>query len=278
MLKTSARSSRSDATVPPKPHLQLTRPRNPRQLSQEFRPFRRPSCKGLHMTLPQMNRSRATALLFAFVILGGVRVPVGQELQIGIIDFYGLNRVSAAQVREALTFKERDTLSLTGGDRPAFLAESEDRLSKLPGVVRARTNIVCCDQGRVIVFVGIQEDGAAVMRFRAEPRDTARLAADIVQAGDEFSNALMAAVQRGDERRKRNFRDTHSLTTPPCAPSRSVSSATLPVTGRKCVACCVTRPTLGTALSRASSGLRRREAGGSRRSRVWDERSVRGRP
>ena len=150
------------------------------------------------MTLPQMNRSRATALLFASVILGGVRMPVGQELQIGIIDFYGLNRVSAAQVREALTFKEGDTLSLTGGDRPAFLAESEDRLSKLPGVVRAQTNIVCCDQGRVIVFVGIQEDGAAVMRFRAEPRDTARLAADIVQAGDEFSNALMAAVQRGD--------------------------------------------------------------------------------
>jgi tetratricopeptide (TPR) repeat protein len=129
---------------------------------------------------------------------GGEGEIVCQELQIGIIDFYGLNRVSAAQVRQALTFRKGDTISLVDDERPAFLVESENRLSMLSGVTRARANIVCCDQGRAIVYIGIEERGAAVMRFRAVPRGTARLAADIVQAGDEFSKALMLAAQSGD--------------------------------------------------------------------------------
>jgi hypothetical protein len=97
-----------------------------------------------------------------------------------------------------LTFKEGDTISLGAGGRPASLVESEGRLSKLPGVQRAQANVVCCDRGRAIVFVGIEEDGATVLRFRAEPRGTARLAADAVRAGDEFWKAFIAAVQRGD--------------------------------------------------------------------------------
>jgi hypothetical protein len=147
-----------------------------------------------------MNRTRALALPFAFVTLGSVPHVFGQEFQfqIGIIDFYGLNRVSAAQVRQALVFKEGDIISWVDGDRPAVLVESENRLSTLPGVARARATISCCDQGQVIIFVGIQEEGAAVMRFRAAPQGTARLAADVVKAGDEFSKAALAAVLRGD--------------------------------------------------------------------------------
>ena len=117
-----------------------------------------------------MNGSRATALLFVLVILGCEREPVGQGLQIGIIDFYGLNRVSATLVRQALTFKEGDTISLADGEHPAFLAESENRLSMLPGVIRARMNITCCDQGRVLVYVGIEERGAVVTRYRGAQR------------------------------------------------------------------------------------------------------------
>ena len=68
----------------------------------------------------------------------------------------------------------------------------------MPGVVRARTNLVCCDNGRVIVYVGIEERGAPTMRLRGEPAGNARLAADLIAAGDEFSNAFMLAIQRGD--------------------------------------------------------------------------------
>src|SRR2546421_5228447 len=91
-----------------------------------------------------MNRPRTTALFLVLVILGAVRQLAGQELQIGIIDFYGLSRVSEKEARRALTFKEGDIISLAGDDRPAVLAESERRLSRLSGVTHAQTNLVCC--------------------------------------------------------------------------------------------------------------------------------------
>jgi hypothetical protein len=145
-----------------------------------------------------MNRRRKTALFLALVILGAVDQLIGQELQIGIIDFYGLGRVSEREARQALTFKEGDTISLVGDDRPAFLAASERQLSTLSGVTRAHTNLVCCDEGRGIVYVGLEEQGRPTTHFRAAPRGSVRLAMDIVQAGNEFSEAFMAAVRRGD--------------------------------------------------------------------------------
>jgi hypothetical protein len=145
-----------------------------------------------------VNRSRTTPLFLALVILGGVRQLTGQELQIRIIDFYGLGRVSESEARQALTFKEGDMISLVGDERPAALAESERRLSTLSGVRRAHTNLVCCDKGRGIVYVGIEEQGRATTHFRAAPRGSVSLAGDIVQAGNEFWQAFLAAVQRGD--------------------------------------------------------------------------------
>jgi hypothetical protein len=143
-------------------------------------------------------------VVFVVSILGTVCEVDGQEFKIGIIELYGLSRVSAGQVREALTFKEGDTILLGDDERPAFLTASEDRLARLPDIARARINVVCCDQGRAIVYVGIEEHGATTMRLRAAPLGTARLAADIVQSGEEFSNALMLAVQRGDSAEDRS--------------------------------------------------------------------------
>src|SRR5688572_2663709 len=135
-----------------------------------------------------------------------------QELQIGIIDFYGLNRVTLAQAREAITFKEGDSLSY-GDDRPLTFTDSECRLLKVPGVIRAHTEVVCCDDGRVIVYVGIQERGAPTMRLRAEQRGKARLADDVVAAGDEFSKTLGVAVLRGEANEDRS--KGHSLLADP---------------------------------------------------------------
>jgi hypothetical protein len=143
-------------------------------------------------------RSARTLVATVVFLLSTVCEVAGQDFQIGIIDLYGLSRVPAGHVRGALTFKEGDTISLGGDERPAFLAVSENRVALLPGVVRARTSIVCCDQGRAIVYVGVEESGATTMQFRAAPPGAARLAPDIVQSGEEFSKALMLAVQQGN--------------------------------------------------------------------------------
>ena len=143
----------------------------------------------------------ATVVVLLLITVCGV---TGQQFQIGIIDLYGLSRVPADEVRGALTFKEGDTVSFGGDERPAFLAASENRVAQLPGVVRARTKLVCCDQGRAIVYVGVEEAGATTMQFRAEPLGAARLAPDIVQSGEEFSKAVALAVQRGDAEEDRS--------------------------------------------------------------------------
>ena len=138
----------------------------------------------------------AVATFVVFIIASLCQVS-GQEFVIGIIDFYGLDQTSRSQAREALTFKEGDTLVRTD-KRAAALTESEDRLAKLPGVTRARINVVCCEQGRIIVYVGVEERGAPTMPFRAAPTGSARLEADIVRSGEDFFTALMRAVERGE--------------------------------------------------------------------------------
>jgi hypothetical protein len=139
----------------------------------------------------------------------------GETIPVGVIDFYGLDGVSADRARAALTFTEGDKISLAGGERPPFIGASEARLALLPGVRRARINLVCCDNGRAIIYVGIEKHGAATISYRTLPRGDARLAADVVRAGEDFSKALMEAVQRGDtaEDRSQGHALAHDSTT-----------------------------------------------------------------
>ncbi len=142
-----------------------------------------------------MTRRDITLGIAGLVLVLLARGAPAQTFQIGIVDFYGLHRVSASEARRAMTFAEGDSIAL-GDEPPAFLADSERRLATLAGVVRARTNIVCCDQGRLIVYVGVEETGAATLYFRDAPTGTVRLPADVVQAGEEFTQAFMVAVER----------------------------------------------------------------------------------
>jgi hypothetical protein len=142
-----------------------------------------------------MMRNAGMALvLFALPMAARAQDPI----PIGIIDFYGSSKVPVERARAALTFREGDTISPEANEPPAFIAATETKLEALPGVARARVNLTCCDNGRAIAYVGIEESGSKTMTFREAPRGDARLAADVVQAGEEFSKAFTSAVERGD--------------------------------------------------------------------------------
>ena len=157
------------------------------------------------------HRSLVATAVLAF--LCAVCTLAGQAAQIGIIDLFGLSRVRADQVRAALTFKEGDTIPSAAPERQALLTASETRVAMLPGVVRARIRMVCCEQGRAIAYVGVEEAGAPTMQFRAAPRGDARLAPDVVQAGEEFSKASVLAVQQGRAEEDRS--EGHALNRDP---------------------------------------------------------------
>jgi HEAT repeat protein len=145
-----------------------------------------------------MVRAAALILLVAMMVVFAAADASSQTFPIGIIDFYGVRTVSVERARSVLTFAEGDSISFAGDEPPAFIAESEARLVTVPGIEKALLNAVCCDQGRAIIYVGIQERGSDVVSFRPAPAGNERLAADIVKAGDEFSQAFVPAVERGD--------------------------------------------------------------------------------
>jgi hypothetical protein len=127
--------------------------------------------------------------LMAIILASGALC--GQMPAIGIIDYYGLRRVSEAEARTALGLKEGDRV-------PESRAAIEARLRSIPGVVAARLNAACCDNGKTLLYVGIQEEGTPTVQFRPAPAGAIRLPAPVVAAGEEFEKALLAAVEKGD--------------------------------------------------------------------------------
>ncbi len=128
-------------------------------------------------------------LVLSWLLVAGL--PARQIPPVGMIEFYGLRTVAAADVRRALQIAEGDPV-------PEDTVGVTRRLEALPGVVSARVSAVCCDAGRTVLWVGIEEKGGASLTFRPAPTGTVRLPADVAQAGADFQTALMAAVQRGD--------------------------------------------------------------------------------
>jgi hypothetical protein len=134
---------------------------------------------------------RAALCLAAVLTLQDAPPPIG------LIEVYGVRQVGETTVRQALGLKAGDPFP--EGDK-----EIVSKLEQVPGVAEARLEGVCCNDGRMVLFVGIRETGMTGLVFRPAPQGTVRLREDVVKAGDEFEQALMAAVLRGDAEEDRS--------------------------------------------------------------------------
>jgi hypothetical protein len=119
---------------------------------------------------------------------------------IGLVEVYGLRSVAEAPVRQAVGLQAGDAF-------PESDKEIIARLERVPGVADARLEGVCCNEGRMILFVGIRETGTMGTTFRSAPQGPARLSDDVVKTGEDFDKAFMAAVMRGEgeEDRSRGY-------------------------------------------------------------------------
>ena len=115
---------------------------------------------------------------------------------IGIIDFYGLRQLSSETLRKQLTFKEGDLVP-RGDHSHSFFEPSKQRLLKVPGVVGAHLDIICCTDGRPVAFVGIEEKNAPTLQFRAAPTGSIRLSPEMLKVGAEFGHLWDEAVSSG---------------------------------------------------------------------------------
>lgn len=138
--------------------------------------------------------------------------------RIGVLDYYGLHKVTPTRIQRVLATREGDPFPPSKGD-------VEERLDRIPGVVRSHLEAVCCDAGKAVLFVGIEEKGAAHFNFRTAPQGAVRLPADIVDSYREFLVALEAAVRAGNA--AEDLRSGHSLMADPACRTLQQNFATI---------------------------------------------------
>ena len=135
---------------------------------------------------------RPSLLLFSVLaIASGPLVASAQIPRVGIINFFGLRKTTPAQVKEVLGIEVGDSLTSIA------LLEVPARLASLPGVASAGIHPVCCEEGKTMLYVGILEDSAPVIQFRAPPNGKSRLPAEVVQGAIAFTNAHRRAIMSG---------------------------------------------------------------------------------
>ncbi|MBM3813407.1 MAG: hypothetical protein FJW20_17430 [Acidimicrobiia bacterium] len=116
---------------------------------------------------------------------------LGQEPVIGLIDFYGVRKASRDQLRAALGVKEGDKL-------PRSKGETEERLEKVNNIVHARLEAICCEEGKAILYVGVEEKGAPHFDYFPPPEGAAMLPLEIHDEYVQFLAAVGLALRAGE--------------------------------------------------------------------------------
>jgi HEAT repeats len=110
--------------------------------------------------------------------------------KIGTVDFYGLHKVTESNLRKALGVREGDPL-------PASKGDVEEKLDTISGVTESHLEAICCENGTVILYVGIEERGAPHFELHPAPEGDAPLPEEISAAYQRFLTAFDAAARRG---------------------------------------------------------------------------------
>ncbi|WP_031497469.1 HEAT repeat domain-containing protein [Bryobacter aggregatus] len=108
--------------------------------------------------------------------------PVGPR--IGIIDSYGAHSFSTEKLRKELKVAEGDPLPPSKGDL-------EELLIGIKGIARANVEAICCEQGKAIFYIGVEERGRPHLDIREEPKNETLVMPEDVTA---MYNRLIAAI------------------------------------------------------------------------------------
>ena len=146
-------------------------------------------------------------LIFTIALVAGL-AGAQTPPTVGVIDFYGLNKLTQDRIRKTLGFKEGDPF-------PRSKANVEEQLDALPGVVESHLEAVCCDGTRMVLYVGIEERGAAHFDLREPPDGDAMLAPEIIALYRRYFDAFSEALRRGST--AEDLTHGHSLMADPLA-------------------------------------------------------------
>ena len=133
--------------------------------------------------------------------MAAVLLPA-QAPRIGVIDFYGRRSVSEEKLLKALGKQPGDELPKSKGD-------AEEALERVDGVVRANLEAACCEDGKAILYVGIEEKGAPHFDFNAPGAEAILLPMEIHDEYAAFLSSVGLAVRAGET--SEDLSEGHSL-------------------------------------------------------------------
>lgn len=163
-------------------------------------------------------RQRLIPGLYLFLLTFGPSLTLAQPPSIGIIDVYGSRKIAAADIRKFLGITE-------GARLPGSKGDLEDRLEHMPGVVSAHVEAACCDDSKVILYVGVEEKGAPHFDYHAPPAGDVELPEEVVATYRRFLIAVREAGRTGQV--SEDLSQGHSLLADPDA--RAVQMSFVPL-------------------------------------------------
>jgi hypothetical protein len=142
--------------------------------------------------MKQFSGPAAHALVGGFLIASALSA---QPALVGIprvdaIEFYGLHRVTPDLARQALGLR-------VGAPLPPSKGDTEERLMDIDRVIGARLEAVCCDGGKNILYVGIEERDAPRYEVRPAPGGAVTLPEELMAAYRSFEQARHNAELAG---------------------------------------------------------------------------------
>ena len=127
----------------------------------------------------------------SLLLLAAPGLLLAQLPRVGLIEIYGLNKVSEKSVNTALGIHAGDPL-------PAAKAPIEDRLAKLPGVAHAWIEAFCCVQDQTVLYVGIEARESHHFELHAAPAKEITLSPYITNA--IISTSTLGRILRAPKR------------------------------------------------------------------------------
>ena len=150
--------------------------------------------------------SKNNIYIFSFLLLSIISLRVnGQSEIIGVIDFYGSSNFSVKDIRNAITFKEGDSVSGINKN------EQIRKLKSISGVKQAYLTTVCCEEskGQSILYIGLSDKDAMTDPYHPSPTTQITLPKEIVDDCDKFNELMFEGIIKGESGEDRS--QGHSL-------------------------------------------------------------------
>ena len=107
--------------------------------------------------------------------------------RVGLIEVYGAHRVSEQKIRNALGAKIGDPLPSR--------EEVEARVAKVPGVLYSHVEAACCNERKMILYVGIEERGEPHVQYHDTPSGSVALPPALIDGYRKLLEDAAASIR-----------------------------------------------------------------------------------